>query len=211
LIVDASWKKFGKSEWNAIWLDKNKTTAYEIYQYFINTADSDLDRYLKILTLIEVEEIEKIVQNHNKAPEKREWQKKLAYEVVKIIHWEKEAKLAEKISDFMFGSPHSVSPQGREVATKIDILKALSDEELEIFKKSIWWFDYDNENFFETIVKAGLAKSNSEARNSVKSWAIYINEEKISDFNFPVWENFINDKFLFIRKGKKNLKLVLKK
>jgi len=87
LITDASWKKFGKSEWNAIWLDKNKTSPYEIYQYFMNSSDDDIERYMKILTLLETEEIEEILENHKKAPENREWQKRLAYSVVEIIHW----------------------------------------------------------------------------------------------------------------------------
>ena len=200
LITDASGKKFGKSEWNAIWLDKNKTSPYEIYQYFMNAADSDVERYLKILTLLETEEIQKIVENHKKAPEKREGQKKLAYEVVRIIHGTKEADLAVRITEFMFWKDD-----------KLEILKTLSTEELKTFQNAMWGFEYEWENFFETIVKAELAKSNSDARNSVKSGAIYVNEEKISDFNFDVENAFIDNKFLFIRKGKKNLKLVLKK
>ena len=92
----------------------------------------------------------------------------------------------------------------------LEILKTLDNEELKTFQSAMWGFEYNWENLFETIVKSELAKSNSDARNSVKSWAIYINEEKISDFNTDVSQKFIDDKFLFIRKGKKNLKLVLK-
>jgi len=200
LITDASGKKFGKSEWNAIWLDKNKTSPYEIYQYFMNCADEDVERYLKILTLLETEVINEIVENHKKSPENREGQKKLAYEVVRIIHWDKEGELAVKITDFMFWKND-----------KLEILKSLSEEELKTFRNAMWGFDYDSENLFETIVKSELAKSNWDARNSVKSWAIYINEEKIEDFNFDVNSSFIDNKFIFIRKWKKNLKLILKK
>ncbi len=199
LITDASGKKFGKSEWNAIWLDKNKTSPYEIYQYFMNTADDDISRYLKMLTLIETEEIDEIVKKHMQTPENREWQKLLAYKVVEIIHWTKEADLAVRISNFMFWKDD-----------KLEILKTLTNDELKIFQNAMWGFNYENENLFETIVKAWLEKSNSNSRNAVKSWAIYINEEKISDFNFDVSSSFINDKFLFIRKWKKNLKLILK-
>lgn len=199
LITDSAWKKFGKSEWNAIWLDKNKTSPYEIYQYFMNTADEDIERYLKILTLIEVEEVEKIVANHIKAPENREGQKLLAYKVVEIIHWQKEAELALKISDFMFGW-----------ADKLEILKSLDNDEISTFQNAMWWFNYERENLFETIVKSDLEKSNSNARNAVKSWAIYINEEKVDDFNFDISSNFINNKVLLIRKGKKNFRLIIK-
>ena len=200
LITDSSWKKFGKSEWNAIWLDKSKTSPYEIYQYFMNCADNDIDRYLKILTLLETEEINEIVKNHLKFPENREWQKKLSYSVVEIIHWKKEADLAIKITEFMFWKED-----------KLEILKNLSEEELRIFQNAMWGFDYNSENLFETIVKSDLAKSNWDARNSVKSWAIYINEEKVSEFNLNISEKFWENKFIFIRKGKKNLKLILKK
>ena len=200
LITDASWKKFGKSEWNAIWLDKNKTSPYEIYQYFMNTADDDVERYLKMLTLINIDEINNIIESHLLKPENREWQKILAYKVVEIIHSTKEAELAKKISEFMFWDP----------SKRIDTLKQLDNDDINTFKNAMWWFAYNSENLFETLVKSGLEKSNSNARNSVKSWAIYINEEKINDFNFEVDKHFINKKVLLIRKWKKNFRLITK-
>lgn len=199
LITDSTWKKFGKSEWNAMFLDKSKTTPYFIYQYFMNTSDEDLSRYMKMLTLIETEEIDNIVKNHLNQPENREWQKILAFKVVEIIHWTKEAELSEKISNFMFWN-----------VDKLEILKSLDDEELNTFKDAMWWFKYSEENLFETIVKSWLESSNSNSRNSVKSWAIYINEEKIDDFNFDVSANFIDNKFMLIRKWKKNFRIILK-
>lgn len=199
LITDSSWKKFGKSEWNAIWLDKNKTSPYEIYQYFMNTADTDLERYLKMLTLIETEDIEELVKKHMETPENREWQKLLAYKVVEIIHGPSEADLAVKISDFMFGWEDRVS-----------ILKSLIDSELETFQTAMWGFKYEWENLFETIVKSELESSNSNARNSVSSGAIFINEQKIDNFDFDVGSAFINEKVLLLRKGKKNFRIILK-
>lgn len=199
LITDSSGKKFGKSEWNAIWLDKNKTSPYEIYQYFMNTADTDISRYLKMLTLIETEEIDKLVANHEQNPEAREWQKLLAYKVVEIIHGTKEADLALKISDFMFSSD-----------SKVEVLKWLKDNEIDTFQNAMWGFKYVSENFFEIIVKSWLAKSNSEARQSVQSWAITINEQKISDFNYDFSNDFINNKVLLLWKGKKNFRIISK-
>ena len=200
LITDSTGKKFGKSEWNAIWLDKNKTSPYEIYQYFMNSSDSDVERYLKMLTLIDTEEIDKIVKKHLEEPEKRQGQKILAYKVVEIIHGEKEAKLAEKISEFMFGNPNN----------RVETLKNLNPSEIETFKNAMWGFTYSWENLFETIVKSGLEKSNSNARNSIKSWAISINEKKVEDFNLDVAKEFLENGSLLLRKGKKNFRIITK-
>jgi len=211
LITDSTGKKFGKSEWNALFLDKNKTSPYEIYQYFMNTPDEDISRYLKMLTLIETEEIDEIIKKHMENPEKREGQKLLSYKIVEIIHWTKEALLALKISDFMFWIPNNNSLSEVEgIDQKIETLKWLNDNELDTFQKAMWWFKYKDENLFETIVNSWLAKSNNEARQAVQSWAIYINEEKIIDFNYKVSTNFINDKVLLLRKGKKNFRIINK-
>ena len=200
LIMDANWKKFGKSEWNAIWLDKNKSTPYFMYQYFMNTLDWDIDRFLKLFSFLPEEEISEIVKNHMLEPEKREWQKTLAYKVVEIIHWENESKLAEKISDFMFWNPSS----------RIETLEKLNKEELKTFKNAIWWIKYSWENLFETLVKSELEKSNSWARNSIKSGAIFINEKKVEDFNLDLEKEFLENGSLLLRKWKKNFKIVEK-
>ena len=165
----------------------------------MNVSDNDISRYLKMLTLIETEVIDELVSKHLESPEKREWQKELAFRVVEIIHWTKQAELALKISDFMFWW-----------LDRVEILKSLSIEEIATFKSAIWWLNYENENLFETIVKSWLESSNSWARNSVKSWAIFINEEKVEDFNLEVSEKFINDKVFLIRKWKKNFRIIIK-
>ena len=199
LITDATGRKFGKSEWNAIWLDKSKTSPYDIYQYFMNTNDDDISRYLKMLTLIETEEIDILVAKHMETPENREWQKELAYRVVEIIHGTKEADLALRITDFMFGWED-----------RLEVLKSLNNDEIATFMNAMWGFKYDNENLFETIVKSWLAKSNGDARQAVQSGAINIQEEKITDFKYDFSNDFTNDKVLLIRKWKKNFRIISK-
>ena len=199
LITDANWKKFGKSEWNAIWLDKNKSTTYFMYQYFMNTNDNDIERYLKLFTYIDDVVIDEVVKKHLQAPELREGQKLLAYKVVEIIHWTGEADMAKNISDFMFTS-----------VDRVEVLKSSNKDEIISFYNAIKGFEYTGENLFETIVKSWLAKSNSEARQSIQSWAIYINEQKISDNNYDVSSNFIWKNVLLLRKWKKNLRLIIK-
>ena len=99
LILDANGNKFGKSEGNALWLDKNKTTPYQIYQYLINADDSKVLEYLKVFTFLSKEEIENIMEKHLEKPEERLAQKTLAFEVVKDIHGLEEAENAKKISE----------------------------------------------------------------------------------------------------------------
>lgn len=200
LMLDANGKKFWKSEGNALFLDKNKTSAYTIYQYFLNTADQDVEKFLKILTLLTLDEIQKIIQEYKKSPEKRFGQKKLAYEVVKIIHGEKEAKTSEKISDFLFGEND-----------KIEVLKNLEAEDFENLFNEIGWISYFDQNLFELFVSSGLEQSNSTARQTFQSGGMFINEKKIDDARYDFSTDFINGKFLLLKKGKKNYKIVIKK
>lgn len=199
LITDSTGRKFWKSEWNAMFLDENKTTPYFIYQYFMNTTDEDISRYMKMLTLIETEEIDEIVKKHFENPEKREWQKILAFKVVEIVHWTKKAELCKKVSDFMFWEED-----------KIEILKNLSNEELEVFQKSMWGINYSSESLFEMMVNSGLESSNSNARQTLTSGWLYINWQKIEDSKYDFSKDFINDKFLLLQKWKKNFRLILK-
>jgi len=199
LITDSTWKKFWKSEWNAMFLDKNKTTPYFIYQYFMNTSDEDVSKYLKMLTLIETEEIDEIVKKYMENPQDREWQKVLAFKVVEIIHWTSEAELAEKISNFMFWKED-----------KMEILKNLNSSEIKTFQKAIWWFEYNWESLFEVLVKSWLENSNSNARNAVKWNAISVNWEKITEFEYNFEENFLENWTILIQKWKKNFRIVTK-
>lgn len=199
LITDSTWKKFGKSEWNAMFLSEEKTSPYFIYQYFMNTTDEDISRYMKMLTLIETEEIDEIVKKHFEKPENREGQKILAFKVVEIVHWTKKAELCQKISEFMFGDED-----------KIEILKNLSDEELKIFQNAMWWINFSSENLFEIIVNSWLENSNSNARKTLESGWISINWQKITDTKYDFSSDFINEKFLLLQKWKKNFRLILK-
>ncbi len=199
LITDASGKKFGKSEWNALFLDRNKTTPYTIFQYFMNTEDADVERYLKLLTLLDISEIQKILSEHSSSLELRVWQKRLAYEVVKIIHGESDAQLSVNISEFLFWEED-----------KINLLTALDAEEFELFYAEIGGIKYENQNLFELFIESGLEKSGGSARQSISSWALSLNEQKITDTNYDFSGDFINWKFLLIRKGKKNYRIIMK-
>ena len=119
LMMDSSGKKFGKSEGNAIWLDQTKNSPYFVYQYFINTADADVEKYLRAFTLLEIPEIEAIIAEHQEKPELRYGQKQLAKYVIQVLFGKEASEQAEKISEFLFGT-----------GEKLALLKAMSTEEI---------------------------------------------------------------------------------
>ena len=189
LILDANGNKFGKSEGNALWLDKNKTTPYQIYQYLINADDSKVLEYLKVFTFLSKEEIEKIMEEQNQKPELRIAQKTLAYEVVKDIHGEEEAKKAIAMSEALF----------------IEKFDDLTKEDIEaIFDKKLI-VSVESTNLIDLVIEVGAAKSKREAREFVSGSAIKINGEKITDLDYELKDtDFIDNTYIIIKRGKKN-------
>lgn len=179
LVTDKNGKKFGKSEGNALWLDKTKTSPYEIYQYLLNSDDSKVIDYLKIFTFLSREEIENIEKINNEAPEKRIAGHTLAYEVVKFLHGKEEADNAKRITEEVFKKGG------------IDI----NMPSLDIEKK--------DRNIMDLLVDIELAPSKSEARRLITQGGISINREKILDPNKMVDDNMINDGSIIVGKGKK--------
>lgn len=199
LITDATWKKFGKTEGNALFLDRKKTSPYMMYQYFMNAHDDDIERYLKLLTLLELKEIETIVWIHNESPELRTGQKKLAYEVVNIIHGKADAESCEKITEFLFWEED-----------KLELLKKLNVQEFDLFFTEIGGIQYTDQNLFGMFIESGLEQSWGTARQTMSGGGMYINEQKIEDGHYDFSGDFIDDKFLLLRKGKKNFRIIRK-
>ena len=197
LITDAQGKKFWKSEWNALFLDKNKTSPYTLYQYFINADDTDIERYLKLLTLLSDEDIVSILQLHSKSPELREWQKKLAFEVVQMIHGKEDAVLCQKITEFLFWEWE-----------KLELLRNLSESEFTLFQKEIGGCRYNGQEIFPLFVEAWLEWSNSTARQSFQNKGLFLNEVLIEDAKIDVKNILEKEWFLLLRRGKKQYRIV---
>ena len=180
LILDSTGKKFGKSEGNALWLDKEKTSPYQIYQYLINSDDSKVVEYLKVFTFLPIEEIENLAKSVKEEPEKRLAQKTLAFEVVKDLHGEEEAIKARKISEEVFSKGYS-----SEGMPSIDVVLS------------------ENMNILDLLVKTDITPSKSEARRLVIGNGISINSEKQTNPDLLITEDLFKDNSLVISKGKK--------
>lgn len=189
LILDPSGKKFGKSEGNALWLDKDKTSAYEIYQYLINSDDSKVLEYLKVFTFLSKEQIEDVYAKQQEAPETRIAQKTLAWEVVKDIHGKEEADNAVNVSQKLFAGD----------------FKGLSVKDIKSGMKSVPSFEFTDElPLVDVLVNNKIASSKREAREFIGSNAISVNGEVINDPSKVITKDMaIEGEILIFRRGKK--------
>lgn len=189
LVLDANGVKFGKTEGNALWLDKEKTSSYELYQYLINSSDLCVIDYLKKLTFLTKEEIENIEIEHNKTPELRLAQKNLAKEVITFLHGEEEFNKAVKISEALFSGN----------------IKELDIDEIKDGFKDVPNFEINEElPLIDLLVNNGVSTSKREAREFISAGSISINGEKyIDEFQIITKDIAINNEILIIRKGKK--------
>ena len=190
LILDSTGKKFGKSEGNALWLSKEKTSAYKIYQYLINSDDSKVIEYLKVFTFLSKEEILELEKMQKECPEKRIAQKTLAKEVVRDIHGELELDKAVRMSEALFN--------GEFNSFKIDELEEIfSGYEQNAISKGI--------NIVDMLILMKVATSKREAREFVSGNAISINGEKVNSLDYVISEkDFLCNKYMVVKRGKKN-------
>ena len=189
LVTDSTGKKFGKTEGNALWLDKNKTSSYEMYQYLINLEDSMIIDYLKKLTFLTPEEIMEIERQHNEAPHLRIAHKALAKDIITGLHGEDEYNKAVQISEALFGGD----------------LKGLSAEDILLAAKQVPNIKVEEgQTLIDLLVNNKICSSRREAREMLAAGAISINNERHSDENETMSrEAAIDGRVFIIRKGKK--------
>lgn len=189
LILDSTGKKFGKSEGNALWLDEEKTSSYELYQYLINTDDSKVYEYLKVFTFLSPEEIDNIMDEHSKTPEKRIAQKKLAECIITDLHGIESYQNAVKISESLFNGD----------------IKSFTKKDIEVAFKGLDVFNVESDlNIVDLLVNSGACSSKREAREFIGNGSITLNGEKVTDLDFVlIKEKCIENTYIVIRRGKK--------
>lgn len=190
LVTTKDGTKFGKSEGNALWLDKNKTSPYTMYQYLLNAEDEKVIDYLKVFTFLPKEEIDRLELEVKNNPHLREAQKTLAKEVIIFLHGEEEYNKAVKLTESLFNN-------------KFDDLE-LSDIE-DIFKNEKIREVETNKNIVDLLIDMGVSSSKREAREFINGNAISINGNKINDLDLIIDDNyFLHNTYIIVKRGKKN-------
>ncbi|CAH2717433.1 Tyrosine--tRNA ligase [Neobacillus rhizosphaerae] len=195
LLLKADGTKFGKTAGGAIWLDPEKTTPFEFYQFWINTDDRDVIKYLKFFTFLTKDKIDELEIKVKTEPHKRDAQKALAEEMTKFVHSEKAYSQAVKITEALFSGD----------------IKYLTADEIEQGFKDMptFYASKDTKNIVEWLVDLGIEPSKRQAREDINNGAIFMNGERINDVNADVTvENSFDERFIIIRKGKKNYSLI---
>lgn len=189
LITKSDGTKFGKSEGGAIWLDPTRTSPYEFYQFWINTQDADVEKYLKIFTFLSQEDITTIVKEHLEAPHLRLGQRTLAKELTTLVHGEDRFLQAKKISEVLFsGDISSLTLEEIDMCFK-DVKSEQTTEDILLI---------------DVLILTGAAKSKREAREFISGGSVMVNGQKITDVEFLVTkENAFEQKATVLRRGKK--------
>ena len=190
LVTDSQGRKFGKSEGNALWLDKEKTSSYELYQFFVNVEDCMVIDYFKIYTFLSKEEIEELEIKHKEHPELREAHKALAREIITFLHGKEEYDKAVDLAEHLFNNKfNDLSKKDIE-----ELFKNANINEIEA-----------NQNIVDFIINLGIAKSKREAREFIEAGAISINGEKVTNIETIIDKTmFIENTYIVVRRGKKN-------
>ncbi|NLY80625.1 MAG: tyrosine--tRNA ligase [Lysinibacillus sp.] len=195
LVTKADGTKFGKTASGAVWLDAKKTSPYEFYQFWINSADADVIKYLKIFTFLSREVIESLEVSVQEEPHLRKAQKALAEEMTKLIHGEEALETAQRITAALFSGD----------------LKSLSASEMRDAFKDVPTSEMakEDKNIVDLLVEAKISSSKRQAREDVTNGAISINGDKVTDLEYVVSsKDRLDDEFTIIRRGKKKYHMV---
>ena len=204
LIKKSDGSKFGKSEEGNIWLDKNKTSVYKFYQYWLNITDEDAISYIKVFTFLSKDKVEDLIQEHNKEKARRILQNKIAEVVTMMVHGEQDLNNAVRASKVLFGKSSKEDLESLDENTFTEIFEGVPSSTI---LKSKLSKGIGIENLLAS--DTNFLKSVSEARRSLKENSISVNKNKISE-NYKVSNSdLINNKYVLLQRGKKNYYLLI--
>lgn len=199
LITKSDGSKFGKSEGGNIWLDANRTSPYKFYQYWLNSSDTDAEKYIKIFTFLDKDTIDGLIKEHQEAPHMRLLQKRLAEEVTVTVHSKEALDNAIKASQILFGKSTSEDLKNLDTHTFLDVFEGVTQAEVSTA---------EIENGLDIIgalaTQTGFLKSNGEARRALKENSVSVNKEKVQEGYSITTSDLINDQFILLQRGKKN-------
>ena len=206
LITKADGKKFGKTESGNIWLDRNRTTPYVFYQFWLNVSDDDAEKYIKIFTSLDKPTIDALVDEHRQAPDRRSLQRRLAEEVTRMVHSQEDLDMAMAASNILFGKATKENLLQLDGQTFNDVFKDVPHYEVSkdlLGQPAVDIFNQEGMQIFP---------SKSEMRKLVKGGGVSLNKEKLQAFDQVITaEDLIDGKYLLVQKGKKNYFLVIVK
>jgi tyrosyl-tRNA synthetase len=204
LITKSDGTKFGKTESGNVWLDPEKTTPYQFYQFWLNVSDEDAARYIKIFTILNQQEIESIITEHNKAPHERLLQKRLAREVTVMVHSQSDYEGAVEASQILFGKGTTESLKKMNENTFLSVFDGVPvfDVSRNIITQGVSISDL-------LTVHSQIFASKGEMRRLVQGGGVSINKEKTDNADMLVDANvLLNDRYILVQKGKKNYYLI---
>jgi len=201
LITKADGGKFGKTEKGNIWLDANKTTPYQFYQFWLNASDEDADKWIKIFTFLSQPEINTIIDEHKKNAGKRHLQIRLAEEITKFVHGEEELRKAVETTEKLFANQNASAEslsiedlEGMEGVVKIDFAKEKITDGIDVVS---------------FLAESSILSSKGEARKLVQGGGVSINRKKVDNIQLPIDNSLLlHEKYILVQKGKKNYYLV---
>jgi tyrosyl-tRNA synthetase len=206
LIKKADGSKFGKTESGNVWLDKERTSPYHFYQYWLNASDEDAANYIKIFTLMDQEEIESLILEHNEAPHQRKLQKALAKDVTIRVHSKEDYEMAVKASSILFGKSTTEDLSSIDEKTLLAVFDGVP--RIHLTRTDLDSCD-DVTTLLSELTEGTIFKSKGEARRMINGGGVSINKTKVTDPEASVDFTLLQNKYLLAQKGKKNYYLLI--
>ena len=199
LITKSDGSKFGKSEGGNVWLDAKRTSTYKFYQYWLNSSDDDAEKYIKIFTFLEEDEIKSLIKTHKEQPHLRQLQKRLAQEITTMVHSQADFENAEKASTILYSKSFKADIQTLDEATFLDVFEGVPTADV-----SKTFLDSGLDMIAALSAETNFLASNGEARRALKENSISVNKEKVGEDYKISSTDLINETYVIINRGKRS-------